>query len=137
MWSILPFLSGCCSETEVSEQLYYSITMSVRNPTPKGLNLTHRIMRGTPGKPVGYVTSSALSILSSLRDARHSAPVSALPAIPGNPPLLLSCTASLAHSWFCSPCNTAVFTPLFPKGGNRAGGAQAAPHRSCSVSLPR
>jgi type IV secretion system protein VirD4 len=36
-----------------------------------GLILTHRIMRGTPGKPARYITSSVLSIPSSPRVARH------------------------------------------------------------------
>jgi hypothetical protein len=69
----------------------------------QGLDLTHRVMRGTPGKPAEYIISSALSIWFLLRVVSHGEPVSALKVIPSNLTLPLSYTASLVLSGSYGP----------------------------------
>jgi hypothetical protein len=68
-----------------------------RNEPPRsGLNLAHRIIRGAPGKPAGYIASSGLSTPFSLPAARRWVPVSAIPNASDNLSPLSSYTASSA-----------------------------------------
>jgi hypothetical protein len=45
MLCILPFLSGCCSETEVSEQLYYACAVK------RACYVSKAACQAKPGKP--------------------------------------------------------------------------------------